>query len=107
MPCRNFDAVAKAGGCFLSHAQDVAILDQQRLALGQRGAIFLHLLQLGLQLVDACAEVFQRSDHRLDSLRTQTEFFDQHHRSTTTLGEPRAQAARRCAILSDLLVAVR
>ena len=60
-------------------------------------------VDLGLQLVDAAAEVFQRADHRLDPLRPQTQFFDQPHRTRRRRRESRVQAALRLALGCDLL----
>ena len=82
------DAIPQARRRFLQCPQNVAVLDQQRLPLGRRLLILLHLLDLRPKLIDPRAELLQLADHRLDSLRAQAKLFDQQHRPTAPSAQP-------------------
>ena len=46
------------------------------------------LVDAGLELVDAAAELLERLDHRLDPLRPQAEFLDQAHGPAAAAAQP-------------------
>src|SRR5690606_20011916 len=78
---------AEAGGGFLQRAEDVAILDEERLAVGEALALLLHDFELLLQVIDPLAELGELVDHRLDPLGPQAEFLDKDHGPTATAAE--------------------
>jgi hypothetical protein len=80
-------AFAEAGGRFLERDEDAAQFALQRRVFVDGTFAFLQSLDLGVQIIDARREFFDRLDHRLDALGAQTELLDQADGAATATGE--------------------
>src|SRR5262245_43711705 len=81
-------AVLEAMGRLLRGQQNVAVLADPRLALGNWAFVALVGVDLGPQFFHAAAKILERADHLLDPLRPQAELFHQSYAPPPATREP-------------------